>query len=84
MDDISLVTDDARNRAWRTFVQGLLVDVLITLSVVLSTVFSDLEWTSAYWIGVGTLIVKTVLVAATSYVARRAAPPPPPPPSSSV
>lgn len=70
-------TADARNRAWRTFVQGLLVDVLLaaTAGVSLALTSPDFAWTKTYWIAVGLSLAKTTLTTITAYVMRKAAPP---------
>lgn len=68
-------TADARNRAWRTFLQGLLVDVGAVLAAVLVVALGDVEWTQTYWIGVASLVGKTVITAVVSYVARKTVPP---------
>jgi hypothetical protein len=66
---------DASNRAWRTFFQGLFFDVLATVVAMLVVAVTDVEWTSTYWIGVASLVGKTVVVAVISYMARTIAPP---------
>lgn len=71
------VTQDAQNRAARTFWQGLAIDVLIALSgtLLLAITDSPIVWTGTYWAGVGTLLLKTVLTSVASYVARFWKPP---------
>lgn len=69
-------TRDAWNRAFRTFVQGLWVDVSAALVLVLATALTDVRWTKEYWIGLGLMLAKTVAIAAMSYVYRRLRPPP--------
>ena len=65
------VSADARNRALRTFVQGLAVDVLVALALVVTTVFSSAQgWDDIEWSIVGFLVAKTVAVTAASYVMR--------------
>jgi len=68
---------DARNRAWRTLVQGLAVDLVATLAAVLVVALADIEWTSTYWLGVASLVGKTAITSVVAYVARRVAPPAP-------
>lgn len=72
-------TQDARNRAWRTFLQGLLVDVAVAVvfAVGPSVAGSDFAFTRVYWLGLGVLAARTAVQAAVSYVARRKLPPPP-------
>jgi hypothetical protein len=70
-------TADARNRAWRTFIQGLGVDVALAVTggVSLAVASPDFAWTRAYWLGVGLSLAKTTLTTITAYVMRKAAPP---------
>ncbi|MDG4784367.1 hypothetical protein O7626_41135 [Micromonospora sp. WMMD1102] len=68
---------DAKNRAFRTFWQGLLVDVGAVLAAVLVVALGDIQWTETYWIGVASLVGKTVITAVVSYVARKTVPPAP-------
>lgn len=67
---------DATNRAVRTFMQGLFIDVATVVIALLVTVLStEVQWTGEYWLGVAALVGKTALAAVVSYVARRVAPP---------
>lgn len=68
---------DARNRAWRTFVQGLLIDVLIAVTGLLYAGISapDFAWSRAYWTAVGLALAKTTMTTITAYVMRKMAPP---------
>jgi hypothetical protein len=65
------VERDARVRGWRSFVQGLLIDVTVAATVFLLTVISDLEWTRVYWIMVGLGLAKSVVQGIVSYLARK-------------
>jgi hypothetical protein len=67
---------DARNRAFRTFVQGLGVDVGTAVCLALSVGLTDVRWTSAFWAALALSVGKTVVTSAVSYVARKALPPP--------
>lgn len=71
------VTQDAQNRAARTFWQGLAIDLILALSGTLLLSFADspLVWTAAYWAGLGTLLLKTILTAAASFLVRYWRPP---------
>lgn len=71
------VTQDAQQRAARTFWQGLAIDLLITVSgtLLLALADSPLVWTAAYWAGLGTLLLKTVLTAVASFLVRYWRPP---------
>lgn len=74
---MSQVALDATQRASRTFWAGLAIDVLLALAgtFVLALTDSDLVWTGAYWAGLGTLLLKTALTSAASFVLRYWAPP---------
>lgn len=68
---------DAKNRALRTFVQGLLTDVIgaVVLAVGPALAGADFAWTREYWTAVGLLTAKTVVLSVVSYVSRKVAPP---------
>lgn len=68
---------DAKNRAWRTFVQGLGTDVLgaVVLAVGPALAGADFAWTRGYWTAVGLLAAKTVVLSVVSYVSRKVVPP---------
>jgi len=70
-------TADAKNRAWRTFVQGLLVDVAaaVVLAIGPAVAGADFAWSKAYWLTLAGLAAKTAVQSAVSYVARKAVPP---------
>lgn len=68
-------TQDAGNRAWRTFAQGLLVDVVTASVAVVAVAVSDIEWTEKYWLALAALVGKTVVTSAVSYLARTLVPP---------
>ena len=63
---------DARNRAVRTFLQGLGADVLAALVLLLLPVFTNAnDWGDFEWQVLGFLVAKTVAVTALSYVMRQ-------------
>lgn len=64
------VKADAKNRAWRTFVQGLGLDVLVAVTLVAMTAFTNIEWTKEYWIALGLTLAKSILQAVASYFMR--------------
>lgn len=68
---------DARNRAFRTFVQGLLTDVIgaVVLAVGPALAGAEFAWTKEYWTAVGLLTAKTVVLSVVSYISRKAVPP---------
>jgi len=77
-DDAAVVTAaDARNRAWRTFWQGLGVDVGLAVLGAVMTALDAMPPTlsRAYWLGLGVLVVKTAIQAAVAYASRKAIPP---------
>jgi hypothetical protein len=68
---------DAKNRAWRTLAQGLLVDVTgsVVLAVGPALAGADFAWTRGYWAAVGLLAAKTAIQSVVAYVGRKVAPP---------
>lgn len=66
---------DARSRAWRTLAQGLGIAVATAIVGVLATAVGDIEWTRAYWVGVGVLAANAGVQAAVAYAHRLLAPP---------
>jgi hypothetical protein len=67
---------DARNRAFRTFVQGFGLDVASGAVVALTAaVAGGIEWTRLYWVALGLAVAKSVVQAAVSYLARKLVPP---------
>lgn len=70
------IVRDASDRALRTLLQGLAVDVVVALCLALSTaVAGGIEWTSAYWAALGIVAGKSVVTAVLSYVMRLVVPP---------
>lgn len=67
--------EDARQRALRTFVVGLLVDVGSAVVALAVTQLGSVEWTRTYWIALGAMVAKTAIGTMASYVARHVAPP---------
>lgn len=66
---------DAKNRAWRTFVQGLALDVATTLVMLLATTLPGVQWTRTWWLALGGLLAKTAVQTAVAYLARKLVPP---------
>lgn len=65
------VRADAKSRSLRTLVMGFLFDLLATLSIVLAPHLADLDISSkAQWMVIGSLVIKTILTSAISYLAR--------------
>lgn len=73
-DTIQVVADkkeDAKERAWRTFLQNLLIDMLVTVGTVLITALATLDISSKEaWIGLAILLGKTALSAPIAYIMR--------------
>lgn len=62
---------DAKQRAKRTFIQGIVLDVAVAVAVALLAWLPDADLTSKQaWIILGTSLAKTVLTAVASYVMR--------------
>lgn len=65
------VQQDAWHRAARTFIQGLLTDLLIAAVVFLLPIFTGADTlTSVQWGAVGLALAKTLIVSFLSYLAR--------------
>lgn len=65
------VQADAAQRAKRTFIQGIALDVAVAIAVALLAWLPDADLTDrAAWIILGTSLAKTVLTAVASYVMR--------------
>ena len=67
----TVIESDAKTRGWRSFVQGLLIDVAVAATVFLVSVISDLEWTRVYWVVLGLGLAKSVVQGIVSYFARK-------------
>ncbi len=66
---------DGLNRSWRTFLQGFLIDLAVTLSAALAMAFGTIAWTPEYWLGIAALVGKTAVQTAMAYIHRRVFPP---------
>lgn len=62
---------DARERAVRTLLWGLLVDVGTAVVLVLLTATKTIEWTSTYWLGLASLTAKSVIQALVAFAGRK-------------
>lgn len=82
-DGSALVRADARQRSFRTLLQGLAIDVLVavgtTVLLVLGTLDDSELLTAGAWIVIATSVGKSVLTAVASFLARLAVPPSTPP-----
>lgn len=71
MTNPSTTQADATQRAKRTFIQGIVLDVAVAVAVALLAWLPDADLTSKQaWIILGTSLAKTVLTAVASYVMR--------------
>jgi hypothetical protein len=64
------VQADARNRSFRSLIQGLALDVGVAVVLILATAFTSIEWTPQYWKLLGLTLAKSVLQAGASYLMR--------------
>jgi hypothetical protein len=64
------VRADATERSLRSFAQGLALDLVVAVTLVLATGFGAIEWTPTYWKALGLTLAKSVLQALVSYVMR--------------
>lgn len=63
---------DAKNRATRAFVQGLAIDVLVALAVVVWTYLNSVDgWGAIQWSVLAFTLFKTLCQTAASYLMRR-------------
>lgn len=63
---------DAKDRAWRTFLQNIGVDVTVAVAPLLYGAVStwDGAFTAAYWLPVGLSVGKTAALVVIAYVMR--------------
>lgn len=63
---------DARERSWRTFLNGLSWDVVIALAPLMLAAFTawDGAFTAVYWSAVGSGLLKTLGMAVAAYILR--------------
>lgn len=70
-NELNLVRKDARDRSLRTFMQGLGVDLLIAVAGTLLLWVADADiLTAESWTIFAAMAVKSVLMAAASYIMR--------------
>jgi hypothetical protein len=65
-----LVVADAKNRSWRTLVQGLAIDLMYGLIAALATLTNNDPMQKTTWILFAGLVIKTLIQSAVSYFAR--------------
>lgn len=61
---------DAKNRFYRTFLQGLSLDIMFALMALLGTLTNLDPLSKASWLALGLSVLKTILQACVSYVSR--------------
>lgn len=69
--DPELLGRQARRNALRTFVQGLAIDVLVAVAIVVAQVVASPLDTWQGWTAVGIALARSALGAAASYIMRR-------------
>ena len=69
-DGKTLVVADAKSRSWRTFLQGLIIDLGFALTAILTTLAGVDPFAKETWLVFGALVVKTVVQTAVSYLSR--------------
>ena len=67
--DVASLKEDATNRAWRVFLQGLGIDLLVAVSMLVYAVSTDPN--PIVWAAMGASLLRTVAQTAASYVMRR-------------
>lgn len=66
------LTHDANNRAVRTFIVGLAIDVAVGVALVLTTYFAERNsWGEIEWTILGFSVAKSVVQAVGAFVLRR-------------
>lgn len=69
--DLAMIKKDAQNRALRTFLSNLGIDLGISVAAVIGTVIFTMDITSKEaWVALGLLVAKTVISAPVSYILR--------------
>lgn len=70
-----LVVADARNRSWRTFLQGLIFDLLAGLTAAIAVLAGMDPFVKETWVAFGILVLKSFVSAGISYLMRLRATP---------
>lgn len=66
---------DARERSWRTLLQGVAIDVGIALVLLFYTATETIMWTKTYWIVLGFALAKTAIQTGAASLMRHLIPP---------
>lgn len=64
------VIASARDRSWRTILQGLGIDVATAVVMTLAVLLTRVDWTWAFWAVLGSNVAKSVLQAAVAFFMR--------------
>jgi hypothetical protein len=56
-----------RRAAWRVFMLGLVVDVMVATGTLVPTLVGEVRWTGTYWIALGVSVGKTIVITALGY-----------------
>ena len=68
----AFIESDAQNRAWRSFLQGMGIDVLVAIAITVTSVFATAGgWGQLQWTIISFSFAKSILQAAALYVMRR-------------
>jgi heme/copper-type cytochrome/quinol oxidase subunit 4 len=67
--------DDARQRALRTWVGGLIVAVLLATLPVVDAAAGNIQWSTAWWVALLNAVITPAVSAAVSFALRHLAPP---------
>ena len=70
---LAITKSDAKNRAFRTFLQGLAIDIMVALVVLITPILAGANsWGDVpEWKIILFSVIKTVLTTAASYIMRR-------------
>ena len=71
-NNITRLTEDATNRAWRTLLVGVAIDVAVAIALVLVTYFSERNsWGEIEWAALGFSLSRSIVQALGAFVLRR-------------
>ena len=70
--DVKAILADAKDRAWRTTVQNITVDIGVAAAAALTSALESgaAPLTATFWIALGPGVAKTALLIAASYIMR--------------
>jgi len=64
------VLSDAKDRAWRTVLQGLAIDLATALVLSLAVLLTRIDWTWAFWGALGLAVAKSLIQATVAFFMR--------------